>query len=76
MTQSQYPFFSLKTLHKILITISFFGIIGFAFGFMKWFNWNGITLVNLPVFPNILDSIFLILSVSYLTWRILKNETK
>jgi hypothetical protein len=74
MAQSQYPFFSLKTLHKILLIISFSGIIGFALGFMKWFNWNGITLVNLPVIPNILDSVFLILSASYLIWRIIKNE--
>jgi hypothetical protein len=58
--------------------ICVFGIIGFAFGFTKWFNYDGNTLANLPVFPNMLDSIFLFLSASYLGIRIMhfKNRVK
>ena len=59
--------------NKILVIICVSGIIGFALGFTKWFNYNGVTLANLPVFPNILDSIFLIFSASYLGIRLLKG---
>jgi hypothetical protein len=58
-----------------LVVLCFFGIVGFALGFTKWFDYSGIglTWVNLPVFPNILDSAFLICSASYLTWRVIKK---
>ena len=58
--------------NKILVIICVSGIIGFALGFTKWFNYNGVTLANLPVFPNILDSVFIVFSAIYLglnLWR-------
>jgi len=30
--------------------------------------------VYFPIFPNILDSIFLMVSVFYLAWRLIRNE--
>ena len=58
--------------NRLMIIICVFGLIGFALGFTKWFNYNGTTLVNLPVFPNILDSVFIVFSAVYLglnLWR-------
>ena len=59
-----------KVLDWALLVACYFGIIGFAFGFGKWFDqW-----VYLPTFPNKLDSGVLILSASYLTLRIILRE--
>jgi hypothetical protein len=63
-------------IHKVLLIVCLFGTVGFSFGFMKWFNWDGNTLANLPVFPNILDSMFLIFSVCYLSYRVISLELK
>ena len=60
-----------KLLDRALIIVCFFGTVGFAIGFTKWFDkW-----AYLPMFPNLLDSEFLVLSVTYLTWRLLKSES-
>lgn len=59
-----------QLLEYVLLAVCFFGTVGFAFGFTKWFDkW-----AYLPTFPNVLDSAFLVLSVSYLTWRVMKKK--
>jgi hypothetical protein len=65
-----------KFIHKILTTLFLFGTIGFALGFTKWFNYDGNTLANLPVFPNILDSVFLICGAIYFSIRVVQLEHK
>ena len=72
MTQTQSSLFFLD---KIMIIICLSGTIGFALSFTKYFNY----WYYLPFIPNIFDSIFLIFSVSYLSyrlWSIKRNETK
>lgn len=67
---------NIKFIHYVLTVVCSVGTVGFAFGFTKWFNWDGNTLANLPVFPNILDSVFLIFSVVYLSYRVISLEFK
>ncbi len=52
----------IKFANFCLVILSVSGIVGFSFGFGKWFdNW-----VFLPAFPNALDSAFLAFSAAYL----------
>jgi hypothetical protein len=60
------PFFS-SFLNKILMVISVSGIIGFALGFIKYFN----NTYYFPLIPNVFDSVFLILASLYLGINIL-----
>lgn len=66
----------LKFFHKTLTVICIAGTVGFSVGFTKWFNWNGVTWAQLPVFPNIFDSAFLAFSAVYLGGKNLIKELK
>lgn len=67
---------NLKFIRYVFIFVCLFGTVGFALGFTKWFNYDGFTYANLPVFPNVLDSFFLIISVCYLGISLLIVELK
>lgn len=58
--------------HLILTTCCLGGVIGIALKLIVLFNhW-----IYLPFFPNICDSMFLILAVTYLSYNCLKNQRK
>ena len=71
MTQKtpKSPFFFFNTAITIICV---FGIIGFAFSFMRYFNHT----YYLPTIPNLYDSIFLIFSALYLGTNIIVKEIK
>jgi len=57
-------------LEDATLTISVFGIIGFALKFFTFFDhW-----VYLPFFPNIFDFIFLVSASSYLFFQLTKRK--
>jgi hypothetical protein len=49
--------------------VCLFGLIGFAFGFAKYFN----HLVYLPLVPNIFDSLFIVFCAVYFMLRLYKK---
>ncbi len=62
-----------QLLDYALVVTCFFGTVGFALGFTKHFNQP--YGYYLPVFPNVLDSVFLVLAASYLTYRALRKKS-